>query len=66
MIWNPSNTFFRKGSYLIKITEVDLTDNDHYNNGSFSLTNNDLIQIYNKKYLKKDIGSGYFIGLKRQ
>jgi len=66
MIWNPSNTFFRKGLYLLKITEVDLTDNDHYDNGSFSLTNNDLIQIYNKKYLKKEIGSGYFIGLKRQ
>jgi hypothetical protein len=66
MIWNPSNTFFRKGSYFIKITEVDLTDNDHYDNGSFSLTDNDLIQVYNKKYLKKDIGSGYFIGLKRQ
>jgi len=66
LIWNPNNTFFRKGPYLLKITEVDFADNDHYDNGSFSLTNNDLIQVYNKKYLKKDIGSGYFIGLKRQ
>lgn len=66
MEWNPTNTFFRKGLYFIKITEIDLTDNDHYDNGSFSLTNNDLIQIYNQKYLKKDIGSGYFIGLKRR
>ena len=66
MIWNPSNTVFHKGSYLLKIAEIDLTDNDHYDNGSFSLSNNDLIKIYNKKYLKKDIGSGYFISLKRQ
>ena len=66
MIWNPNNTLFKKSFYPVKIAELDIIDNDYYNNGFFILTSNDIIQLYNKKYLKKEIGSGYFIGLRKK
>lgn len=59
-----STQIFKKGRYSVKVIEEDLTDNDHYDNGSFSLTDNDLIKLHNgNEVIKKDIGSGYFVEL---
>jgi hypothetical protein len=63
--WNDSTTYFKAVRYSVKVIEQDIASfNDEYN-GNFILNNNDLIKIYNNKPVKKDIGNGYFINLKK-
>ena len=53
---------FKSGEYRVKVTEVDLLNNDHYDDGFFTLEENDLIKISNNNEdIKKDIGDNYFI-----
>jgi hypothetical protein len=63
--WSDFSTYFKAVRYSVKVIEYDITSfNDEYN-GNFILSENDLIKIYNNKLVKKDIGHGYFINLKK-
>ena len=53
---------FLDTQYKVTIQEIDSFDNDEYSN-SFSLTKNDIINLYNKEKVTKDIGKGYSITL---
>jgi hypothetical protein len=64
--WSNSEQIFKAVSYNINVTEEDIADNDHYDNHSIKLSKDDLIKLYREEEIKKELGSGYFIELKKE
>jgi hypothetical protein len=57
----PANATFKPGKYNVIVKEKDMIKDDKYDKGSFRLTKNDIIKIYNHESVSKYIGSGYNI-----
>ncbi len=51
-------------TFITKVTEVDIFSDESYIGNKFTLSENDIKNIENGKYVKKDIGNNYFVGFK--
>jgi len=64
--WDKSNQIFKAGeNYIINVREVDIASDDVYPEKIITLSSNDIERIKKGEFVKKDIGSNYFVGFSK-